>query len=98
MVDDPIVAARRVASVNPATGKVLRELECASDVGSAGGGVAGRGGAQAGLGGVECARGGAGFCARFQRLLHERTTEVARLGLRGRQGSHMPRRCSLKWW
>jgi acyl-CoA reductase-like NAD-dependent aldehyde dehydrogenase len=71
------VGVRRVVSVNPATGEVLRELECASDVD-----------VQIAVSRAHAAQGAwaelnvgtrVGILRKFQRLLHERKMEVARL-------------------
>jgi succinate-semialdehyde dehydrogenase/glutarate-semialdehyde dehydrogenase len=77
MATDVQVAARRVTSVNPATGEVLRELECASEVE-----------VQAAVSRAHTAQPKwaelsvgtrVKILREFQRLLHARKTEVARL-------------------
>lgn len=77
MATDLQITARRVASVNPASGEVLRELECASDaeVRSAVARAQAAQSAWAELGvGTRV-----GILRKFQRLLEERKVQVARL-------------------
>jgi len=71
------VGARRVASVNPATEEVLRELECARDV-DVQVAVSRAHAAQAAWAEMSVGK-RVGILRDFQRLLHERKTEVARL-------------------
>ena len=77
MVTDLQIAARKVVSVNPATGETLREFECASeqDVQSA---VARARAAQPAWNELGV-RGRVAILREFQRLLHERKSEVAAL-------------------
>jgi acyl-CoA reductase-like NAD-dependent aldehyde dehydrogenase len=77
MATDLQVRARTVVSVNPATGELLRELPCASesDVHAA---VARARAAQPGWNEAGVQRRGA-MLRRFQLLLHEKKSEVARL-------------------
>ncbi len=77
MATDLQITARRIASVNPASGEVLRELECASDaeVRSAVARAQAAQPAWAELGvGTRV-----GILRKFQRLLEERKVQVARL-------------------
>ena len=77
MVTDLRVAARKVASVNPATGEVLGELDCASEqeVQS----VAARARAAQAAWQETGVRQRIAIIERFQRLLYEKKSEVARL-------------------
>jgi acyl-CoA reductase-like NAD-dependent aldehyde dehydrogenase len=77
MVTDLQIAARKVVSVNPATGETLREFECASerDVQAA---VARAHAAQPAWNDLGV-RGRVAILREFQRLLHERKSEVAAL-------------------
>jgi acyl-CoA reductase-like NAD-dependent aldehyde dehydrogenase len=77
MVTDLQIAARKVVSVNPATGETLREFECASerDVQAA---VARACAAQPAWDELGV-RGRVAILREFQRLLHERKSEVAAL-------------------
>jgi len=76
MATDVQIAARRVSSVNPATGEVLRELECAGDAevqaAVARARTAQPAWAEAGL------RQRITVLREFQRRLHERKSEIAR--------------------
>ena len=77
MATDLQITVRKVASVNPATGEVLRELACASEsevVAS----VARAHAAQTAWSDLGV-RGRLAVVREFQRLLHARKTEVARL-------------------
>lgn len=69
--------SERIASVNPANGEVLRELECASED-EVHGAVAQAHKAQAAWAGCSIAK-RVEILRAFQRLLHERKSEVARL-------------------
>src|SRR5580692_9523067 len=77
MATDLQITARRVASVNPASGEVLRELECASDAEVrstvARAQAAQPAWAELGVGTR------VGILRKFQRLLEERKVQVARL-------------------
>ena len=77
MVNDLQIATRNVVSVNPATGETLRELKCASerDVQTA---VARARTAQPGWNELGV-RGRVAVLREFQRLLHQRKSEVAAL-------------------
>ena len=77
MVTDFQIAARKVVSVNPATGETLREFECASerDVHAA---VARARAAQPAWNELGV-RGRVAILREFQRLLHQRKSEVAAL-------------------
>jgi acyl-CoA reductase-like NAD-dependent aldehyde dehydrogenase len=77
MVTDLQIAARRVVSVNPATGETLREFECASerDIQAA---VARARAAQPAWNELGV-RGRVAILREFQRVLHERKSEVAAL-------------------
>jgi acyl-CoA reductase-like NAD-dependent aldehyde dehydrogenase len=77
MVTDLQIAARKVVSVNPATGETLREFECASerDVQAA---VARAHAAQPAWNDLGV-RGRVAILREFQRLLHESKSEVAAL-------------------
>ncbi|MGA9966173.1 MAG: succinic semialdehyde dehydrogenase [Terriglobales bacterium] len=77
MVTDFQIAARKVVSVNPATGETLREFECASerDVHAA---VARARAAQPAWNELGV-RGRVAVLREFQRLLHQRKSEVAAL-------------------
>jgi succinate-semialdehyde dehydrogenase/glutarate-semialdehyde dehydrogenase len=77
MATDLQVALRRVASINPATGEVLREIDCASeaDVRQA---VSRAHPAQKQWATVDVGR-RVEILGQFQRALHERKAEVARL-------------------
>jgi acyl-CoA reductase-like NAD-dependent aldehyde dehydrogenase len=77
MVTDLQIAARKVFSVNPATGETLREFECTSerDVQAA---VARARAAQPGWNELGV-RGRVAVLREFQRLLHQRKSEVAAL-------------------
>src|SRR5947199_3779998 len=76
MTIDLQVASRRIASINPATGEILREFECATrtDVEQA---VAAARGAQPGWLQTSLAR-RLEILQKFQRLLNERKQQVAR--------------------
>jgi len=76
MATDLQIAARRVVSVNPATGETLREFECASDLEVADAIARGRA-AQPEWFGIGTRRRVA-LLKNFQSLLHERKTEIAR--------------------
>jgi succinate-semialdehyde dehydrogenase/glutarate-semialdehyde dehydrogenase len=77
MVTDLQIAARKVVSVNPATGETLREFECASerDIQAA---VARARAAQPAWNELGV-RGRVAILREFQRVLHERKSEVAAL-------------------
>ena len=77
MATDLHIAVRKVSSVNPATGEVLREFECVSEseVGAA---VARAHTGQASWN-EQSVRRRIAVLRNFQALLHERKTEVARL-------------------
>jgi acyl-CoA reductase-like NAD-dependent aldehyde dehydrogenase len=75
MVTDVQIAVRRVSSVNPATGEVLRELEC-TDEREVQAAVARSHAAQAAWAGVGV-RGRIAVLREFQRRLHEKKSEIA---------------------
>src|SRR5579871_1455344 len=75
MATDLQVALRRVVSVNPANGEVLRELECASD-GEVRAAVARARAAQPAWAELTVAK-RVGILREFQRVLEERKAEVA---------------------
>jgi acyl-CoA reductase-like NAD-dependent aldehyde dehydrogenase len=77
MATDVQVALRKIASINPSTGEVLREMECASsaDVHQA---VARARLAQKAWAAVDVGQ-RIKILREFQRVLHEKKTEVARL-------------------
>ncbi len=77
MATDLQIVARKAVSVNPATGEVLLELECATEV-EVHAAVA-RGRVAQGPWQELGARKRIAFLRRFQNLLHERKSEVARL-------------------
>jgi acyl-CoA reductase-like NAD-dependent aldehyde dehydrogenase len=75
MADDPITAARRIQAVNPATGRVLREFECADERGVQAAVARARGAqrAWAELG----VRGRINILRAFQWRLHGKKSEIA---------------------
>ena len=77
MATDLQIAARRVASLNPATGEVLREFDCADEAEVCGAVVRAREAQRAwdGLG----VRRRIALLKNFQRLLHERKSAIAKL-------------------
>src|SRR5215467_3685216 len=77
MATDVQIGTRKVISTNPATGDVLRELDCVpeAEVRSV---VARAREAQRGWAGLEVGK-RAAVLRNFQRLLHERKVQVARL-------------------
>jgi acyl-CoA reductase-like NAD-dependent aldehyde dehydrogenase len=77
MATDVQIVVRKVVSINPATGEVLRELDCATDaeVQAAVGHARSAQPAWAALG----VRKRVGILREFQRVLHEKKSEVARL-------------------
>jgi len=77
LATDLQVAARRVVSVNPATGEVLRELDCADQVEVAAAVSTARLAQPAWAGRSVDQR--VAVLREFQRLLHEKKVEVARL-------------------
>src|SRR5579864_1917224 len=77
MATDVQVALRKIASINPSTGEVLREMECASDA-DVRQAVARAHVAQKAWATVNVAK-RTKILAEFQRVLHEKKTDVARL-------------------
>ncbi len=77
MATDVQVAVRKVVSVNPATGEMLREFACATDS-EVQGAVARARAAQSGWNGLGVQKRVA-ILRKFQRLLHEKKSHVARL-------------------
>src|SRR5437588_8872515 len=77
MATDLQIAVRRVASLNPATGEVLREFDCADEAEVCGAVVRARDAQRAwdGLG----VRRRIALLKNFQRLLHERKSAIAKL-------------------
>ncbi|PYV47621.1 MAG: aldehyde dehydrogenase, partial [Acidobacteria bacterium] len=77
MATDLQIAVRRVASLNPATGEVLREFDCADEAEVCGAVVRAREAQRAwdGLG----VRRRIALLKNFQRLLHERKSAIAKL-------------------
>jgi acyl-CoA reductase-like NAD-dependent aldehyde dehydrogenase len=77
MATDVQVALRKIASINPSTGEVLREMECASDA-DVRQAVARAHVAQKAWAAVSVGK-RTEILRNFQQVLHERKTEVARL-------------------
>src|SRR5882762_7146214 len=77
MATDLQIATRRIVSANPATGEVLRELDCVTDA-DVGEAVARARLAQPGWAALGV-RKRVAILREFQRLLHEKKSEVARL-------------------
>jgi len=77
MATDVQVALRKIASINPSTGEVLREMECASDA-DVGDAVARAHVAQKAWAAVNVGK-RTEILRNFQQVLHERKTDVARL-------------------
>jgi len=77
MATDVQIGTRKVISTNPATGEVLRELECVADA-EVRAAVERAHEAQRAWAGLEVGK-RVGVLRNFQRLLHERKVQVARL-------------------
>ena len=77
MATEPKITSNTITSVNPATGEVLRELECASDL-QVRGAVARARGAQPAWNALGVS-GRSAVLRRFQQILHKHKVDIARL-------------------